>query len=192
MAENETPRDNEPNGHSPSDNAPSDNAPSDNAPSRNTEQQAGGDEQSSWAPQRRSKDQQAWYSEGLRFECTQCGACCSGEPGYVWVDEAEISAMADEMKMSVDAFEHKFVRDLGYDKSLLEYPDGDCILLDPETRKCTVYETRPIQCRTWPFWDSTIKKKKDWKETCEACPGAGKGKLYTFEQIEVARKEKSV
>ncbi len=194
MAENETPRDNEPNGH-----APSDNATNDNAPSHDTEQQAGGDEQqagsdeqSSLAPQRRSKDQQAWYSEGLRFECTQCGACCSGEPGYVWVDEAEISAMADEMKMSVDAFEHKFVRDLGYDKSLLEYPDGDCILLDPETRKCTVYEKRPIQCRTWPFWDSTVKKKKDWKETCEACPGAGKGKLYTFEQIEVARKEKSV
>lgn len=153
-------------------------------------QQAGSDEQQSL--QRIVKSKKIWYSDGLRFECTQCGACCSGEPGYVWVDEAEIAAMAGEMEMSVDAFETKFVRNLGYDKSLVEYPDGDCILLDPETRKCTVYQSRPIQCRTWPFWDSTIRNKKDWKETCEVCPGAGKGKLYTFEEIEVARKEKSV
>lgn len=141
---------------------------------------------------RGSKSQQKWYSEGLRFECTQCGACCSGEPGYVWVEQLEIAAMAGELNMSVDAFERKFVRDLGYDKSLIEYPDGDCILLDPDTRKCTVYESRPIQCRTWPFWDSTLKKQKDWQATCEICPGAGQGKLYTLEQIELARKEKSV
>ena len=144
------------------------------------------------APKRQVGDQQAWYSGGLRFECTQCGACCSGEPGYVWVDEAEIAAMANEMKMSVDAFENKFVRNLGHDKSLVEYPDGDCILLDPETRNCLVYGNRPTQCRTWPFWDSTIKRKKYWKATCDVCPGAGQGKLYTFEQIEDARKEKSV
>ena len=29
---------------------------------------------------------------GLRFECTQCGDCCTGAPGYVWVNKAEISA----------------------------------------------------------------------------------------------------
>ncbi|MFM1805538.1 MAG: hypothetical protein RL136_2417, partial [Planctomycetota bacterium] len=32
-----------------------------------------------------STDAQApWYAEGLRFECTQCGNCCSGGPGAVW------------------------------------------------------------------------------------------------------------
>ncbi|MCG8649745.1 MAG: YkgJ family cysteine cluster protein [Pirellulales bacterium] len=133
-----------------------------------------------------------WYRDGLRFECTQCGACCSGEPGYVWVDDSEIKAMAEEMELEVEAFERKFVRQVGRDKSLTEYPDGDCIMLDPKTRKCTVYSSRPIQCRTWPFWDSTTKKKKDWAETCEVCPGAGTGRLYTFEEIETARKQKSV
>ena len=133
-----------------------------------------------------------WYSDGLQFECTQCGACCSGEPGYVWVNQAEIDDMSDVLGMAPEDFEHRFVRQVGTDRSLVEYPDGDCILLDPETRKCTVYHARPIQCRTWPFWDSNLERKKDWKETCEVCPGAGKGKLYTFEQIELARKEKSV
>ncbi len=133
-----------------------------------------------------------WYRDGLRFECTQCGACCSGEPGYVWVEPSEIEAMAGEMGIDVEVFEKKFVRTVGKSQSLTEYPDGDCILLDPKTRKCTVYHSRPIQCRTWPFWDSTVAKRKDWKETCEVCPGAGTGRLYSWEEIEAARKQKSV
>lgn len=140
----------------------------------------------------KSEEKKPWYSEGLRFECTQCGECCSGEPGYVWVDEDEIAAMAGEMEMAVEQFEQKFVRQVGHDKSLIEYPDGDCILLDPESRKCTVYKSRPTQCRTWPFWDSNLKKKADWKAACEVCPGSGVGRLYTFEEIEAARKQKSV
>ena len=138
------------------------------------------------------KSSPPWYHEGLRFECTQCGACCSGEPGYVWVDQDEIDAMANQMELSVEDFEDQFVRRVGADKSLKEYPDGDCILLDPEKRTCLVYQARPIQCRTWPFWDSTIKSKKAWKETCQECPGAGTGRLYSFEEIEVQRKQKSV
>ncbi len=135
---------------------------------------------------------QPWYAEGLRFECTQCGACCSGEPGYVWVSDDEIDALAAEMGLETVAFERKFVRQVGHDKSLIEYPDGDCILLDPVTRNCTAYQARPIQCRTWPFWDSNLAKRKDWKETCEVCPGAGSGRLYALEEIEVTRKQKSV
>ncbi len=140
----------------------------------------------------KKNDKMPWYGDGLRFECTQCGACCSGEPGHVWVDDTEIEAMALEMGLEVAAFERKFVRDVGEAKSLIEYPDGDCIMLDPRTRKCTVYASRPIQCRTWPFWDSNLKKKKHWKETCEVCPGAGTGRLYSLEEIEAARQEKSV
>ena len=133
-----------------------------------------------------------WYRDGLQFECTQCGACCSGEPGYVWVDQAEITAMAGELGITPQAFSEKYVRQVGREQSLIEYPDGDCVMLDRVTRKCTVYQSRPIQCRTWPFWDSTVRKKKDWKETCEVCPGAGSGRLYTFEEIEAARLQKSV
>ena len=24
-----------------------------------------------------------WYNDGLRFTCTRCGHCCTGEPGFV-------------------------------------------------------------------------------------------------------------
>ena len=36
-----------------------------------------------------------WYRYGLSFECTQCGNCCTGGPGFVWVEEEEIRAIAD-------------------------------------------------------------------------------------------------
>lgn len=110
----------------------------------------------------------------------------------MFVNQDEIEAMAGTLEMTVDAFEHKFTRRVGNRISLVEYPDGDCIFLDPQSRHCLVYQSRPIQCRTWPFWDSTLQTPADWKETCEVCPGAGKGKLYSFEEIEIRRREKSV
>ena len=136
--------------------------------------------------------EQPWYRDGLRFECTGCGDCCSGEPGYVWVNEAEIQQMADQLRVSVEQFEGQFVRQIGRQKSLIEYPGGDCIFLDPDSRRCTVYAVRPIQCRTWPFWTSNLRTRKAWRETCQVCPGSGKGRLYTLEEIEVRRREKNV
>ncbi|MFN3190689.1 MAG: YkgJ family cysteine cluster protein [Aureliella sp.] len=135
---------------------------------------------------------QKWYREGLAFTCSQCGNCCSGEPGFVWVNLEEIAELAACMQLSEAEFREKYVRRVESRYSLIEYPNGDCIFLDPESRGCMVYEARPIQCRTWPFWSSNLKTRQDWKETCRVCPGAGTGKLYGFEEIEIARKEKRV
>ncbi|MEL6899265.1 MAG: YkgJ family cysteine cluster protein [Planctomycetota bacterium] len=133
-----------------------------------------------------------WYRDGLRFECTQCGGCCSGEPGFVWVEDSEIAGIAQHMQLSIEEFEDKFVRRVRGRKSLKEYPDGDCLLLDPESRGCLVYSARPIQCRTWPFWKSNTHSPQAWAETCEECPGAGTGRLYSLGEIETQRNEKTV
>ena len=132
---------------------------------------------------------QPWYHEGLRFECTGCGDCCSGGPGFVWVNNAEIAALAEFVgETDLDRFEQLYVRKIGIRKSLKEFPNYDCVFLDSETRRCTVYAARPRQCRTWPFWDSNLKSPDDWQHTCDVCPGSGKGKLYQIEQIEAQRK----
>ncbi len=130
-----------------------------------------------------------WYGEGLRFKCSQCGDCCTGAPGYVWVNKAEITALAALHAAGVDEFEEKYVRKIGIRKSLREFPNGDCVFFDPESRKCTVYDARPRQCRTWPFWESNLKSPAAWDATCEVCPGSGKGRLYSLEEIETRRKE---
>ena len=130
-----------------------------------------------------------WYHEGLRFECTQCGDCCTGAPGYVWVNNAEIAALAELVTGGdVVAFEAQYVRQVGIRKSLTERAGGDCILFDSATRKCTVYSARPRQCKTWPFWDSNIRTPADWQQTCQVCPGSGQGKTYALQQIEDQRK----
>lgn len=129
-----------------------------------------------------------WYADGLRFECTGCGDCCTGDPGYVWLNKAEIVSMAEELGLSEEEFCRRHVHEVGVRKSLNERANGDCVLFDPKTRKCTVYSSRPRQCRTWPFWDSNLKSPKTWAETCAVCPGSGSGKLYSIEQIESQRK----
>ena len=131
----------------------------------------------------------AWYHEGLRFKCTQCGDCCTGAPGFVWVNKEEIAALAAAIgEKDVDRFEDQYVRRSGIRKNLREFPNGDCVFFDGESRKCTVYTARPRQCRTWPFWESNLKSAKTWQETCEVCPGSGKGKLYQLDDIEKQRK----
>lgn len=125
-----------------------------------------------------------WYKDGLKFKCTGCGDCCTGAPGYVWVNQAEIDALAERLEMDPAKFEKKYVRKIGVRRSLNEYKNGDCVFFDGESRKCTVYEQRPRQCRTWPFWNSNLKSPEAWAETCESCPGSGKGKLYQLEHIQ--------
>lgn len=125
-----------------------------------------------------------WYKDGLRFKCTACGDCCTGAPGYVWVNQAEIDALAERLDMESAAFEKKYVRQIGVRRSLVEYKNGDCVFFDNKSRKCQVYEQRPRQCRTWPFWNSNLRSPETWAETCEVCPGSGKGKLYQLEHIQ--------
>lgn len=106
----------------------------------------------------------------------------------MWLNKADIQAMADAVELDVQEFEKRYVRDVGVRKSLNEYANGDCVFFDNKTRKCQVYEARPRQCRTWPFWDSNLRSPEAWAETCQACPGSGTGKLYQLEQIEEQRK----
>ena len=125
-----------------------------------------------------------WYKDGLKFKCTGCGDCCTGAPGYVWVNQAEIDALAIRLNMTSKVFEKKYVRQIGVRRSLVEYKNGDCVFFDNKSRKCTVYEQRPRQCRTWPFWNSNLRSPETWADTCESCPGSGKGKLYQLAHIQ--------
>jgi uncharacterized protein len=129
-------------------------------------------------------DKPPWYNkDGLRFQCTQCGDCCTGAPGFVWVNKEEIEALAAKLKMEVTKFEAKFVRQVGSRKSLIEHSNGDCVFFDGATRKCTVYDSRPRQCQTWPFWESNVSSPQAWAHTCEVCPGSGTGNLVPVEKI---------
>lgn len=136
-----------------------------------------------------TRPKKPWYHEGLPFQCTQCGDCCTGAPGFVWVNNKEIAALAKLLEIDdVREFEQKYVYKVGARKSLRELAGGDCVFFDNQQRRCTVYAERPRQCRTWPFWSSNLKSKRAWEATCKVCPGSGQGKLHELQSIEQMRR----
>jgi uncharacterized protein len=129
-----------------------------------------------------SASDEPWYRDGLRFECTRCGNCCTGAPGYVWVSEEEIAGLARFLKEPVENIKSLYTRPASRGHTLREKANGDCIFYD-RSQGCTVYSVRPGQCRTWPFWESTVRDPEAWKQTCRGCPGAGSGPLIPAEEI---------
>lgn len=123
-----------------------------------------------------------WYENGLRFACTQCGHCCTGEPGYVWLDDAEVEELARLIGEKPERFLEIYTRKVGSRNTLIEMEDGACVFYRPGLG-CTVYDQRPKQCRTWPFWNSNIESRESWDEAASGCPGIGRGPVFSVEEI---------
>jgi Fe-S-cluster containining protein len=127
---------------------------------------------------------EVWYRDGLRFTCTQCGNCCTGDPGVVWVDDEELAQIAEHLGKSVGELRLFHTRLFGGRVSLTEHAGGDCTFFDPQTRRCQIYPVRPRQCRTWPFWPSNLTSPERWKDVQRDCPGAGCGAFVSLAEIE--------
>ena len=103
--------------------------------------------------------------------CEQCpGHCCRGTSGYVFLSKSQIEALCDHLCLSHDDFSHRFLRKVGHRYALqeVEIEKGDfaCIFLDASDGRCTVYEARPTQCRTFPFWDHFRVNPDDIDQEC--------------------------
>lgn len=126
-----------------------------------------------------------WYRDGLRFQCTQCGACCTGSPGYVWIDEEEATTIAEYLKIPVEDFVHRYTHRVNGRLSLREDPRTyDCVFL--KGKRCEVYGARPKQCRTFPWWRENLESKETWNEASLRCEGINhpEARVVAFEEIE--------
>jgi len=104
--------------------------------------------------------------------CQECeGKCCTGESGYIWVTPDEMQAISERLGLAFDVFTKEYVKKVGYRYSLIEKKveqSYECIFFDTKLKQCGIYEQRPLQCRTFPFWDSF---KDDISEVVKECPG---------------------
>ena len=123
-----------------------------------------------------------WYAEGLNFTCTRCGKCCTGEPGFVWVTDEELAAIATFRQEPLGEVTQLYTRRSKGRRTLKEKANGDCVFFE-RGEGCTIYSVRPPQCRTWPFWDSNLATPEDWERTESVCPGSGEGELIPVEEI---------
>ena len=121
-----------------------------------------------------------FFDQGLRFTCRQCGGCCVGEPGTIYVSPTEIETIAASIDLSVDDFTARYLYPFRDSYSIKEDARGRCLFFD---EGCTIYDIRPVQCRTYPFWFSNLRSEDRWQSVERQCPGVGRGRLYSRDEI---------
>jgi len=134
-----------------------------------------------------ARDEDPWYKDGLCFNCSQCGNCCSGRcgPGYVWVNKEEIGAIAELLNLEITQFAQHYLRLCNGRYALLETAEHDCIFL--KNNSCAIYEKRPKQCRTFPWWKKNLESPESWEEAKKICTGINDtSPTFTREQIDQA------
>jgi hypothetical protein len=106
----------------------------------------------------------------------------------VYLCEKDLECLALALKMEKNSFLSvycRWVTDWKGDEvlSLKEKSNNDCILWD---EGCTVYSVRPLQCITFPFWESVVSTVESWEIASYDCPGMNFGKLHSGEVIKEA------
>ena len=131
------------------------------------------------------------YKNGIRFECQGSGNCCVSRDsyGFVYLSDRDLKRFSKYFKLSIKKFKEKYCQITDGFIHLIEKQelDGNCIfLLD---KRCSVYTSRPSQCRTWPFWNENMDTKIWNRDISVNCPGVGKGKIIKARTINKFLKE---
>jgi Fe-S-cluster containining protein len=126
-----------------------------------------------------------FYASGLKFTCKRCSACCRYESGFVFLSEKDLEKLSSQIGADKESFIKMYCRWIpgrqGEETlSLKEKLNKDCILWDSG---CTVYNARPLQCRTFPFWESVAVSAHAWEIAASGCPGINTGSLHSGEEI---------
>ena len=147
-----------------------------------------------------------WYADGLRFECTMCGDCCTGPPGVIAFTKHEGQRIAARLGVPYDEFIERYTHDTDEGRSLNEVRTEhgyDCVFLDRASEHarslrdgrggavCSLYEDRPLQCRTFPWWPSNVDAPRSWARTARHCEGVNRGAIVAPDEIRIQRRRQA-
>ena len=109
-----------------------------------------------------------WQTEGLQFGCTGCGRCCQTE-GEVWFDTDEFYDLAIHLNIPFQTALDQYTSTItgGWvklkNKFIDDIENDQCVFLcNDDNKTCTVYNVRPTQCRTYPYWPSLLVNRGSW------------------------------
>ena len=86
----------------------------------------------------------------------------------------ERQRIADELGVSLGSFNRRYTRSEEDGARVLRFVDGACIFL--QDGLCSVHEVKPVQCRTWPFWEELLASPEVYEREVRAfCPGSRQG-----------------
>ena len=105
--------------------------------------------------------------------CESCeGNCCIGESGNIWISRQEIEYLKNYLDITIEELASKYIEKRGYRYSIKERKLAEnnyaCVFFDLEKKQCGIYEARPIQCRTFPFWEYFKTNKEEVIKECPA------------------------
>ncbi len=107
------------------------------------------------------------------LKCAMCdGNCCIGESGYIWITKQEIEKLAKHLNISIEKLSQDYIFKVGYKYSirekLISKDNYACVFFDLSKKQCSIYDVRPTQCRTFPFWEYFKNNIEEVKEECPA------------------------
>ncbi len=146
------------------------------------------------------RSQREWFDDDpVRFECTLCGNCCTGPSGFILFSREEGERIARRLGIAYAEFYERYTHDTPAGRSFQETrfieSDGsvkhDCVFLDrvsePGKLVCSLYEDRPTQCRTFPFWPEHMGSRRSWRMLAKSCEGIGRGAFVPTSEIRIQR-----
>ena len=113
---------------------------------------------------------------GLRFECTGCGDCCR-KPGPVFFPGPELERAAQALELSLREFRRRYRVTRVDGVTAIDPGNVPCPFL-LEDGRCRIYEARPTQCRTFPFWPEVAITERSWRKAAKDCEGIGRGPVH--------------
>ncbi len=102
--------------------------------------------------------------------CETCqGRCCTGESGYIYVTKSEIEKISKLLDMDVKVFVNTYLFKKMYKYSIKEIVhegSHECVFYNRDSNGCKIYDARPQQCKTFPFWDYYKTRVDELKLEC--------------------------
>jgi Fe-S-cluster containining protein len=100
----------------------------------------------------------------------------------VYVTAQDIQNMSRQLGMTTIDFIHDYTYRVGQRRVLTSHPNQDCIFLKGSL--CLVHDTKPAQCRAFPYWPEIIQNEEAFDEAQEYCEGLQK---MTYESLLASR-----
>ena len=123
-----------------------------------------------------------WWMKGVPFSCqADCGKCCDEPGGIVYLRPEDAQILSKHHQLEIDEWLERDCRQTLDGRFVLKSdPITDSCIYLSDDKKCTVYESRPVQCKSYPFWPENLRSERSWKRTIEECPG-----LYSEDAITI-------
>jgi hypothetical protein len=134
------------------------------------------------------------YPKNVRFQCTRCALCCGdteAKARRILLLKREAERISETTLRPVEDFACRTEGHEPYVYEMRKTISGECPFLEKDT--CTVYASRPLVCRFYPFELRTLRSGTLVFSSTKECPGMGRGKLlgkvYFEELFRLARNQ---